>query len=343
DVDPDEGLFTVKPLVGGGRVWLPIYYCVAGYSRVVIAEFDGDSRTLLGMVAPEGLGDPRECALAPATGTLAWAVADGVALASLFAVEQKRPEPKATPKPKPKNSAKVLELGPPVADEAQRRGCFAGTIGAAPTLKWARAEYQSGADEFGGSVTAGEGLAVGCHNGQVCALSLAKGETRWITATAKSRSWATSRIAIAGGKVYLSTNHGLNCLDATSGALDWQAKIPGATGAPLVFADHCLIGGAKGLHLRSQTKAGHKQWSYPVRDAVLSAPAWAEDRIYFYADAALHCIEASSQQAVWSLPAAAPRHAGPMVIGDLLVYLAEFSTLAAVDRHDGAARWRIDL
>ncbi|MFO0554009.1 MAG: PQQ-binding-like beta-propeller repeat protein [Polyangiaceae bacterium] len=82
DVDPSESMSVGVPLAAGTVVAVPVYYCVSGYSRIVVALFDSSTRALRRLVQLVDASDPR-CALSPDGASLAWGVADGVTLAHL--------------------------------------------------------------------------------------------------------------------------------------------------------------------------------------------------------------------------------------------------------------------
>jgi outer membrane protein assembly factor BamB len=85
-----------------------------------------------------------------------------------------------------------------------RDGRFGATFANEPKVVWARATGNSSADEWGGSVVVGEGIAVGAKSGYTCkveAFDAATGKSKWCTETAKTQCWPASAIAIAGGTV----------------------------------------------------------------------------------------------------------------------------------------------
>ncbi len=81
DVDPNEGMVVGPPQSRGGLVIVPVYYCINGMSRVVVAVLDATSHDVAAIWKPTGLNDTK-CGLGP-DGTLVWAVADGLASAAL--------------------------------------------------------------------------------------------------------------------------------------------------------------------------------------------------------------------------------------------------------------------
>ncbi len=352
DVDPDEALIPGPPLARGGHVVVPIYYCVKGYTKWVVAVFHDASRALTAVRTPVGLSDSDCCALSE-DGTLAWAVGEGIASATIFAGTPKtrtksaRTTKKATAKKKAPARSVSISLGEPMGAMAGgdpgRRGCFEGGLGKAPTIRWARAEYTSSSGEFGGSVVVGEGLAVGADSGSVTALDARTGKTRWSTPISSSRSWATGGISIAHGTVFIATSQGLLAFDGTTGEKLWRARVPGAAGAPLVFDDVCVIGGKEGLHARSLAKKGRKAWSFGVKDRVRTTPAYRDGLLYFYADAMLIALDVQQQAVRWSIPAVEPLGGGPVVTDEVVLHMPNWGVLAAADRTTGKTRWRTEL
>jgi outer membrane protein assembly factor BamB len=342
-----EDVSVGRPVVAAGYIVIPIRAVwVSDEAAVLVAVIDETTRALVSLRELAELDEPQACAVSIG-GLIAWRNHEGVVIAPLVATESvSRVEPpvKAPPPPKkaePRASAasSIAIAGSMSGGGPTRQAVFEADLSKAPSVLWARADYHSGADEFGGSVVVGEGIAVGSNAGWLCAHEAGTGKTRWSVQTSTARSWATGGIAIAHGTVFLATNQGLHAHDARTGESQWTARIAGAAGTPLVTDDLCLVAGAKGLHARALDKKGRKVWTFEVKDRIRTAPAYADGLAFVYADAQLLAIDLAAQELAWSAAASEPLRASPVIAGDFVVYLADTGLLAAADRRSGKQVW----
>ncbi|MEM6788867.1 MAG: PQQ-binding-like beta-propeller repeat protein [Myxococcota bacterium] len=335
----DAGPSIHRPMVGAGHIVIPF----SGTNNF-IAVIDEATRALVAIYAPSQLDDCRCCTYLG--GLFAWKVREGVAIASLMGDAATKVPPQKSAEPviaeAPVDASAPLPRGAMMAGGPRRQGAYAGDLKNRPRVQWARTAHYASGDEFGGWVVVGDGLAVGSNGGWLAAHDAKTGDTKWEIETSTSMSFATSGISIADGRVFMATNKGLHAYDATGAEL-WKARVAGAAGAPMVFEDVCVIGGKGGLHARSLDKKGRKAWVFEVKDRIRTAPAYADGLFYVYADTHLLAVALSTRRLAWSVPAAEPLCAGPVIANGYVIYMAGRGTLAAAECKTGKQVWTRDV
>src|SRR5437867_865591 len=91
--------------------------------------------------------------------------------------------------------------------------------------------------------------------------------------------------AVAYGKLFVTTMHGLFALDARDGLVVWTA--PGARGfsSPAVFDNSVIVGTSNGTLIRLNASTGSVQWetpllAHPLFSGITSSPKVAFDRVF---------------------------------------------------------------
>src|SRR3989454_988499 len=91
--------------------------------------------------------------------------------------------------------------------------------------------------------------------------------------------------AVAYGKLFVTTMHGLFALDAGDGLVVWTA--PGARGfsSPAVFDNSVIVGTSNGTVIRLNASTGSVQWetpllAHPLFSGITSSPKVAFDRVF---------------------------------------------------------------
>jgi len=146
---------------------------------------------------------------------------------------------------------------------------------------------------------------------------------------------------------YLTTNYGkLYCVDAITGAFQWDLQLAGSFSAPQLGAPGIIYYGSQSPYgfYAVDVVARAQAWHFDVPDLgdATTAPALGNGRVYFVdtKNSRLFALDASSGALVINVPVAGGAVGSP-VIGVEFVYVATRSDgIAAFDAATGGALWQ---
>jgi outer membrane protein assembly factor BamB len=157
----------------------------------------------------------------------------------------------------------------------------------------------------------------------------------------------TRKLTVAAGLVYLALGgpapSPLLALDAATGALKWQASLPGlATSAPAVAGGLVILSDSDGSVQALQTETGALVWSYPLETpGEVSTLTAANDLVYVGGtDGTLVALQASDGAVRWRIHLA---HAALPVVAQGILYAVPVEgdqPLYALHANDGSTIWQ---
>ena len=91
--------------------------------------------------------------------------------------------------------------------------------------------------------------------------------------------------AVAYGKLFVTTMHGLFALNARTGAILWTAASARGFSSPAIFDNSVLVGTSNGTVVRLNASEGNVQWetrllAHPLFSGITSSPKVAFDRVF---------------------------------------------------------------
>ena len=202
------------------------------------------------------------------------------------------------------------------------------------------------------------------HN-YMYAIALGTGELRWSFLVPKSQGPAgpvsgavVSTAAVADGYAYFGSNdHSLFKLDASTGALIWQAQTGDGVDSSPVVADGKVFVGSNDYNVYAfDASDGTVLWKYRTGGVVYSSPTVGPDGTVYVGsvDASLYALHPADGSVLWSYSVSTASHPLPSGLGihssptlddaGRTVYVgADDGYLYAVWTADGTLRFRCSL
>jgi outer membrane protein assembly factor BamB len=186
---------------------------------------------------------------------------------------------------------------------------------------------------------------------QVVALRAADGSVAWSTPldglhVASAPAVAGGAVVVAGTRASAGEAHGVVALDARSGGLLWQARLPhdqrpeAPIGSPVVAEGRVLVPLLNGLAALAQVD-GSLLWR--VDDgSPAGSPTWADGLVLYGDEAGLVRARRADGTLAWSTQAASPVVPAPLAVGGT-AYVVGGGALVAMDVATGERRWTADV
>jgi outer membrane protein assembly factor BamB len=132
-------------------------------------------------------------------------------------------------------------------------------------------------EEFGTNpVVAGGVVYAGSTTGAVYALDAGSGQKLWHSKFAQYAS-----LTVASGVVFASNEDGIAALNASTGAVLWQAPVAGGINMSAAAGNGVYGGGNDGLLYAWQATTGNKLWAFTTGAAIASNVTVAGGIVYF--------------------------------------------------------------
>jgi outer membrane protein assembly factor BamB len=166
--------------------------------------------------------------------------------------------------------------------------------------------------------------------------------------------------AVDTERVYFGTgygNQGMYAADRDNGDEVWNVKTDyGAWGTPSVDGDDLFYAIGNGNFVESapegqrfgrviccEARTGDERWHYDTPDAVLSAIAVADTRVYFGCrDKNVYCLDRKTGDLVWQRPTGGPVVCSPTVDGARVYVGSDDGKMWAFDAASGEVAWIYD-
>jgi outer membrane protein assembly factor BamB len=133
-------------------------------------------------------------------------------------------------------------------------------------------------EDFGGAnpVVAGGVVYAGSSTGTVYALDAGSGQKLW-----HSKFAQYANLTVGSGVVFVSSASGIAALNASTGAILWQASVAGGIYMSAAAGNGVYGGGNDGLLYAWQATTGNKLWAFTTGGAIASNVTVAGGIVYF--------------------------------------------------------------
>jgi outer membrane protein assembly factor BamB len=148
------------------------------------------------------------------------------------------------------------------------------------------------------------------------------------------------------------------CFDAENGKVLWRQRMEAAAwGSPRVFEPNVCFGAGNGTYNHSpqppdvpagacvclDAETGTMATRYGVGDAVLGAPAFYGDYLYFGCrDHNVYCVDTKNVLR-WKQDLGSPVVAAPVLLGERLYAIGSEGSVCCMDATSGSVRWAFDV
>ena len=218
------------------------------------------------------------------------------------------------------------------------------------TRRW-RAET---GNAVGASATVTDGTVfVGSETGDLYALDVATGETRWTFDT----GWPVRRApTVVGGRVFVGAGvspvgalsgpiGAVYALDAASGDLLWEARIPAVDSSPTVVNGTVFVGDSDGLVHALSAASGGSLWTAEVAadSAVRSSPTVVDGTVLVGGQAGVYALDVVTGDTRWLFETEQAVRSSPTVADGRVVVGRIDGSVSAVTAATGEERWTTEL
>ena len=197
-----------------------------------------------------------------------------------------------------------------------------------------------GAPIIGGLAVAQDTLYFASANGNVYALTAAKGFPEWETNVTEDKIWSTP--AIDGDTLYVSSiDKNLYALSATDGSMKWHFGTEGALASTPVVHDNKVYIGSFDRHIYAvDTVSGKQVWRFPANDEDENNPTswfWAKPLLHndvIYAaclDGKVYALDAQTGNKIVDFNLGSPISSSPVLVGNLVVVATQDGTVYTLD------------
>ncbi len=162
----------------------------------------------------------------------------------------------------------------------------------------------------------------------------------WIHQKQKSM---TASPVVVNGVLYEGSQSGLYAFNATTGKLQWKAKVF-VTDTPTVVGGIVYVGGAYDLVQAFDAKTGLPIWSYSTNGlaAIFSSPTVINGVLYIGIDNAMYALDALKGTLIWSNPLGLHQnpYSAPAVVGGVVYFGTQNAGYVyALDAQTGSLIW----
>ena len=155
-------------------------------------------------------------------------------------------------------------------------------------------------------------------------------------------SGAPTGMAVEDGTVYVAYEEGaVKALDAATGALRWESKLPvRASSAPAVGGGLALVGGEDGALHALDAADGRPRWRFQTAAPIYAAPTVTAEAIYTPSgDGTFSALAPSDGKLLWKIDATPPL-TGRAAVADGIVYFGSADgRIYGVDAATGQEVW----
>jgi outer membrane protein assembly factor BamB len=199
---------------------------------------------------------------------------------------------------------------------------------------------------FGVPAIAGNAIAVVAYNSdgtaELMAFGVKDGASLWSVSVSP-----LGEIAADSDSFYTSTGKVVSAYAAASGALRWQAALPGCTyfspaSGPIVASGGVYVGCYNGVVLKLDTSSGAVLWSAPV-GPIDHSPAMQGTMVYVSDEnGVLYALDAADGTRRWTAQLDSKNfYFAPAVAGGIVYQLSNAHTLYAFNKTSGKQLWAI--
>jgi len=194
-------------------------------------------------------------------------------------------------------------------------------------------------------VVAGNIAIAGNQQGEIAALSLTDGKTKW---KFQAGGPVFSSPAEKNGSVLFGCTDGnIYCLNALKGELIWKTQVNTAVlGSPLISGDTVFIGGS-GKFFAMDLVTGKQFWNSNTEGPVVSTPVLHNGYLFFGAwDTYFYCINARNGSVKWKwnngsrIKNYSPASCIPAIVDGVVYIVAPDRYITAIDELTGSTLWR---
>jgi len=173
-------------------------------------------------------------------------------------------------------------------------------------------------------------------NGQLLAIDLDRGTTRWHVEAATSLQPATG-----DGLVFIATENLIQAIDAMTGEVRWRAALAGGAAVPLYWDTGWLIASTPAGDLAAfRAVDGALIWRQSLGAPLVAPPAPALDRLYFgLTDGRLISSSLSTGEILWTRKIGG-HVSGLLALDDQLVFGTTEKKVHSLDLLRGRERWK---
>jgi len=161
----------------------------------------------------------------------------------------------------------------------------------------------------------------------------------WIHQKQKS---ITASPVVVNGVLYEGSQSGLYAFNATTGKLQWKAKVF-VTDTPTVVGGIVYVGGAFGLVQAFDANTGLSIWSYSANElsSVQSSPTVVNGVLYVGILTTLYALDAQKGTLIWDYPLQRYRniYSAPAVVSGIVYFGTQEGYVYALDAQTGSLIW----
>ena len=153
---------------------------------------------------------------------------------------------------------------------------------------------------------------------------------------------APTGMAVEGGTVYIAYEDGaVRVLDAATGAVRWENKLPArASSAPAVGDGLLLVGGEDGALHALDGADGRPRWRFQTAAPIYAAPTVTAEAIYAPSgDGSFSALAPSDGKLLWKIDATPPLTGRAAVAGGIVYFGSADGRIYGVDAATGREVW----
>jgi len=151
----------------------------------------------------------------------------------------------------------------------------------------------------------------------------------------------TTTPVVGGDRVYFTHLGVVRCLDARTGAEEWNFSPESASviTSPVPWENLIIVGATDACLYALDAADGDKVWERTCAGSISPDPLILGDLLMVGAEKMVYAIEPSSGQATWVCSLTSTARAGPVTDGSMLYFLCQDSSVQCVDANSGRYRW----
>ncbi len=164
--------------------------------------------------------------------------------------------------------------------------------------------------------------------------------TQWAFSLGEDES-NLKRPLIQDGRVYVTHQGVLRCLDNITGAEQWNFSPENAavTTSAVSWRDVIVVGAANATVYALDAATGDPVWERICAASVSPSPALLDDVLLVGAGHMVYALSPESGDATWICSLTSPAVWGPVCDGSMAYFLCQDSTIQCVDASQGRYRW----
>lgn len=151
----------------------------------------------------------------------------------------------------------------------------------------------------------------------------------------------TTRPLVLADRVYVTHRGTLHCLDARTGAQQWEfSPEPGdVITSPIAWNNLIIVGASDATLYALEAVQGRQQWKHLCAGPISPDPLLLGDLLMAGAEKMVYAISPRSGEPEWQCSLTSPAKAGPVTDGSMLYFLCQDGSIQCVDMSVPRYRW----